>query len=100
MGQLVRIGRHAVQSGHHHQASQTGIEPGGRRWLRRCRGRRLDDRQTAVDGAFFIMMVIGAVNGFDALADLDANADGQLNAEDLAWGSLQVWRDLDQDGIA
>ncbi|VTU27028.1 Cyclolysin [Variovorax sp. PBL-H6] len=40
-----------------------------------------------------------AVNGFDALADLDANADGQLNAADLAWGSLQIWRDLDQDGI-
>ncbi|WP_162573208.1 calcium-binding protein [Variovorax sp. PBL-H6] len=41
-----------------------------------------------------------AVNGFDALADLDSNADGQLNDADLAWGSLQVWRDLDQDGIA
>ena len=41
-----------------------------------------------------------AVNGFDALADLDSNADGQLNAADLAWSSLQVWRDLDQDGVS
>ena len=41
-----------------------------------------------------------AVNGFDALADLDSNADGQLNAADLAWNSLQVWRDLDQDGVS
>ncbi|VTU27033.1 hypothetical protein H6CHR_02715 [Variovorax sp. PBL-H6] len=41
-----------------------------------------------------------ALNGFDALADLDSNADGQLNAADLALGSLQVWRDLDQHGIA
>ncbi|GAA4351447.1 hypothetical protein GCM10023165_39660 [Variovorax defluvii] len=40
-----------------------------------------------------------AVNGFDALGDLDSNADGQLDAADLAWGSLQVWRDLDQDGV-
>jgi hypothetical protein len=40
-----------------------------------------------------------ALNGFDALADLDANADGQLNTADLAWGSPQVWRDLDQDGV-
>ncbi|WP_272947420.1 calcium-binding protein, partial [Variovorax sp. JS1663] len=41
-----------------------------------------------------------AVNGFDALGDLDSNADGQLNAADLAWNSLQVWRDLDQDGVS
>jgi hypothetical protein len=40
-----------------------------------------------------------ALNGFDALADLDANADGQLNTADLAWSTLQVWRDLDQDGV-
>ncbi|MDR6539337.1 hypothetical protein [Variovorax soli] len=41
-----------------------------------------------------------ALNGFDALADLDANADGQFNAADLAWSSVQVWRDLDQDGVS
>jgi hypothetical protein len=41
-----------------------------------------------------------AVNGFDALADLDSNADGQLNTADLAWNTLQVWRDLDQDGVS
>ncbi|WP_179106840.1 calcium-binding protein [Variovorax sp. KK3] len=41
-----------------------------------------------------------AVNGFDALADLDSNADGQLTAADLAWGEVKVWRDLDQDGVS
>ncbi|MDR6539341.1 calcium-binding protein [Variovorax soli] len=41
-----------------------------------------------------------AANGFDALADLDSNADGQFTAADLAWNSVQVWRDLDQDGVS
>ncbi|MDR6539339.1 hypothetical protein [Variovorax soli] len=41
-----------------------------------------------------------AVSGFDALSDLDSNADGQFNAADLAWSSVQVWRDLDQDGMS
>ena len=29
-----------------------------------------------------------------------SNTDGQLDAADLAWNSLQVWRDLDQDGVS
>ena len=41
-----------------------------------------------------------AVDGFDALADLDTNADGQLTAADLAWSQVQVWRDLDRDGLS
>jgi hypothetical protein len=41
-----------------------------------------------------------AANGFDALADLDSNGDGQFTSADAAWNSVQVWRDLDQDGIS
>ncbi|RUR71954.1 hypothetical protein EJP67_33425, partial [Variovorax guangxiensis] len=41
-----------------------------------------------------------AINAFDALADLDSNADGNFTSADLAWGQVKVWRDLDQDGIS
>lgn len=41
-----------------------------------------------------------ATQGFDALADLDSNADGQITSADAAWSQLQVWRDLNQDGIS
>lgn len=41
-----------------------------------------------------------AVDGFDALADLDSNHDGQVNAADSAFGALRLWRDLNQDGIS
>ena len=41
-----------------------------------------------------------AANGFEALADLDANADGRLDSLDVSWGQLRVWRDLNQDGVS
>ncbi len=41
-----------------------------------------------------------AVDGFDALADLDSNADGVINSSDSAFASLKLWRDLNQDGIS
>ncbi|WP_301335870.1 calcium-binding protein, partial [Variovorax paradoxus] len=41
-----------------------------------------------------------AVNAFDALADLDSNADGNFTSADLAWSQVKVWRDIDQDGIS
>jgi hypothetical protein len=37
-------------------------------------------------------------HGFDALAKLDANRDGVINWEDVAFDQLLVWRDLNQDG--
>jgi Ca2+-binding RTX toxin-like protein len=39
-----------------------------------------------------------AADGFAALADLDSNHDGVVNASDAAFSQLRVWRDLDQDG--
>lgn len=38
-----------------------------------------------------------AANGFQALAELDGNADGKVDANDAAFASLRVWRDI---GIA
>ncbi|MGA4008424.1 calcium-binding protein, partial [Ralstonia nicotianae] len=40
-----------------------------------------------------------AANGFQALAPLDSNADGHINASDTAFGKLAIWSDTNQDGI-
>ena len=40
-----------------------------------------------------------AANGFAALAQLDSNGDGVINANDAGWASLRVWRDIDQNGM-
>ncbi|MDB0523195.1 calcium-binding protein [Ralstonia solanacearum] len=40
-----------------------------------------------------------AANGFQALAPLDSNADGHINANDTAFGKLAIWTDTNQDGI-
>ena len=41
-----------------------------------------------------------AVDGFDALADLDSNADGKISNLDAQFANLRLWRDLNQDGIS
>jgi len=41
-----------------------------------------------------------ATDGFDALRDLDTNADGKINAGDAQFANLRLWRDLNQDGIS
>ncbi|WP_114240103.1 calcium-binding protein [Dyella sp. C9] len=41
-----------------------------------------------------------AANGFEALADLDSNGDGVIDASDEAFASLRIWRDLNGDGIS
>ena len=35
-----------------------------------------------------------------ALATLDDNGDGVIDSGDAAFGSLQVWQDLDHDGVS
>ncbi|MFO0454553.1 MAG: calcium-binding protein, partial [Planctomycetota bacterium] len=40
-----------------------------------------------------------AANGFEALRELDSNADGIIDSKDSAFASLRVWRDLDGDGV-
>ncbi|GAA5786265.1 hypothetical protein YWS52_25880 [Chitiniphilus shinanonensis] len=41
-----------------------------------------------------------AKDGFDALADLDSNQDGKVDAADSAFANLRVWRDLNANGIS
>ena len=39
-----------------------------------------------------------ASNGFQALADLDSNADGKIDINDTAYSQLKIWQDADGDG--
>ncbi|MDV6345102.1 calcium-binding protein, partial [Nitrosomonas sp. Is37] len=41
-----------------------------------------------------------AINGFDALSDLDSNADRLFNQNDAQFSQVRVWRDLNQNGIS
>jgi len=41
-----------------------------------------------------------AANGFQALADLDSNHDGKIDAQDVAFSQLRVWKDSDGDGVS
>jgi iron-regulated protein frpC len=41
-----------------------------------------------------------AANGYQALAELDENSDGKVDAADSAFAKLRVWRDRNQDGIS
>jgi hypothetical protein len=40
------------------------------------------------------------IDGFTALATIDSNLDGRINAADAAFGQLLVWRDLNSDGLS
>ena len=40
-----------------------------------------------------------AANGFEALADLDGNKDGVLDANDAAFTTLRVWQDQNSNGL-
>ncbi len=41
-----------------------------------------------------------AIDGFDALSDLDSNGDGLVDVRDAAFSELRVWRDLNSDGVS
>lgn len=41
-----------------------------------------------------------ALNGFEALADLDANHDGRIDATDPVWSQLVLWLDTNHDGTS
>ena len=40
-----------------------------------------------------------AANGFEALAELDDNADGVVDANDALFASLKVWKDANSNGV-
>ncbi|HEX2099886.1 MAG TPA: calcium-binding protein, partial [Candidatus Synoicihabitans sp.] len=41
-----------------------------------------------------------AQNGFQALAEFDSNGDGAVDAQDAGYAQLQVWRDLNGNGVS
>lgn len=41
-----------------------------------------------------------AENGFIALAEFDLNVDGKIDASDAVFNSLQLWRDLNSNGVS
>ncbi|NLV25540.1 MAG: calcium-binding protein, partial [Deltaproteobacteria bacterium] len=41
-----------------------------------------------------------AEDGFAAVASLDTNGDGLVDANDAQWSDLRVWQDLNQDGVS
>lgn len=41
-----------------------------------------------------------AKDGFDALRDLDSNADGVFDSQDTEFANVRVWQDLNQDGVS
>src|SRR5713101_4411142 len=41
-----------------------------------------------------------AANGFAALASWDDSGDGRIDANDILWSSLRVWRDRNGDGLS
>ena len=41
-----------------------------------------------------------ALNGFEALADLDFNRDARIDASDPVWQQLQLWLDTNHDGAS
>ncbi|WP_201485730.1 calcium-binding protein [Pseudomonas sp. OF001] len=41
-----------------------------------------------------------ARDGFDALRELDSNADGVFDAQDEHFASVRVWQDRNQDGVS
>src|SRR5262249_53144536 len=42
----------------------------------------------------------GDPNGLARLSVLDTNGDGVFNASDVAYGDLQLWQDINQNGIS
>jgi T1SS-143 domain-containing protein len=40
------------------------------------------------------------IGGYEVLGTYDGNGDGVIDANDEIWGKLQIWQDLNQDGIS
>lgn len=41
-----------------------------------------------------------ATNGFNALADLDVNGDGNIDISDSSYSQIKIWRDINGDGYS
>ncbi|MBI5546029.1 MAG: hypothetical protein HY901_19225 [Deltaproteobacteria bacterium] len=61
---------------------------------------RIDDGSELFGSATVLTSGRRAVNGFEALAELDGNHDGKVDSQDKAWSRLLVWRDVDGNGVS
>jgi hypothetical protein len=69
-------------------------------WLDRNGDRRVTDGSELFGTASPLRSGAVAANGFEALAELDQNGDGRVDANDPAWPSLRLWFDGDHDGVS
>ncbi len=61
---------------------------------------RIDDAGELFGAGALLQSGGTAVNGFEALAALDANRDGRITPCDPAFGRLAAWRDVNRDGVS
>ena len=60
---------------------------------------RIDDGRELFGSSTRLASGALAANGFEALADLDENRDGVLDANDSAFSQLRIWRDVNGNGV-
>lgn len=62
--------------------------------------RNNDGKITGASEISFLTEKAGAKSDLEALAVLDSNKDGKLDASDARFGELKVWVDADQNGVS
>ena len=67
--------------------------------LDRDRNGAVDDATELFGSAVRLATGLRATNGFEALAELDENADGVIDARDARFGELGIWADGDADRV-
>ena len=60
---------------------------------------RIDDGRELFGSSTRLASGALAANGFEALADLDGNRDGIVDANDSAFAQLRIWRDANGNGV-
>lgn len=66
----------------------------------RDRNATIDDGSELFGTATRLASGARAANGFAALAELDSNGDGLVNARDERWPDLLLWTDANHDGLS
>ena len=61
---------------------------------------RIDNGGELFGSATLLRSGEAASDGFAALAELDSNADGRIDADDDEWTRLLVWSDVDSDRVS
>jgi hypothetical protein len=61
---------------------------------------RIDDGTELFGNTRMLADGTRAANGYEVLAELDANGDGAIDSEDPAYGSLLLWEDRIRDGYS